>query len=299
MGDLLDLIAGREPQPNLQPAQQMPDRFVQEQILPQVHKGLFGIHGAARDILGTIGDAFLMANGGRGIYRQARDEEKLGDAMAGFRTNPQQAIEEAAKVNPDFARQLSNDYTAQQRLSQLQTLQEARLQAVRDKGRKTLGAFAGAIMKGAENSPDKDRLWKESLPQLQQMADNYGIDLGDLPLSYDDNFLTKWREGGINPDKQISLDYTGRNTDSQITSREAATRQGNARVSQGNARVSQGQQRIDLDRQRVDLERQRVGQGATRIQNTEKDRQYRRDHPPHRSIPHNLPPGFTLGKKLN
>ena len=59
-------------------------------------KGMFGIKGTFRDILGTVGDAFLLGSGGNTIYRDQREREKMGDAMAGMSTDAMGAAERLA-----------------------------------------------------------------------------------------------------------------------------------------------------------------------------------------------------------
>lgn len=46
--------------------------------------GMFGIKGTLRDILGTLGDAFLVQGGAQAVYAPRRQQERMADAMAGF-----------------------------------------------------------------------------------------------------------------------------------------------------------------------------------------------------------------------
>lgn len=70
--------------------------------------GIYGLlpknlqHGTLRNVLGAIGDAFLVGDGGQATYgpRMARQAE--GNAMAGYAQNPQAAIERLAATGaPD------------------------------------------------------------------------------------------------------------------------------------------------------------------------------------------------------
>lgn len=84
--------------------------------LPE-HKGLFGVKGTLRNVLGTLGDA-LAGNQNFGNQRQ---KEKLSDAMIGFNssdpTTVQAAIERVARVNPQAAQALAQQY--QTRINQM------------------------------------------------------------------------------------------------------------------------------------------------------------------------------------
>ena len=48
------------------------------------HHGLFHVSGTLRDVLGTLGDAFLTQAGHNSVYAPRRQEEKLSDALTGF-----------------------------------------------------------------------------------------------------------------------------------------------------------------------------------------------------------------------
>ena len=47
-------------------------------------RGMFGVKGTLRDILGVLGDAFLIQSGNAPIYGPTRREERISDAMAAF-----------------------------------------------------------------------------------------------------------------------------------------------------------------------------------------------------------------------
>lgn len=59
---------------------------------PYNHRGMFGIRGTARDVLGAIGDAFLTQAGRDNVYRPRREQEREADAMRGFQDDPIGAI---------------------------------------------------------------------------------------------------------------------------------------------------------------------------------------------------------------
>lgn len=73
---------------------QAPDPSEMKEILPR--KGMFGTKGTLRDVLGVLGDAFLVQGGEKAIYGPQRQREKAGDAMFGATDNPQQAAERLA-----------------------------------------------------------------------------------------------------------------------------------------------------------------------------------------------------------
>jgi hypothetical protein len=67
-------------------------------------KGLFGTRGTLRDILGTLGDFFLVGGGGNPMYAPMREREKWADALQGMTAGPEAeraAFERAMRINPE------------------------------------------------------------------------------------------------------------------------------------------------------------------------------------------------------
>lgn len=64
--------------------------------------GLWGLlpqnvqHGTLRNVLGALGDGFLMHEGQRPAYSDRMNNQEIGRAMAGYANNPQAAIERVA-----------------------------------------------------------------------------------------------------------------------------------------------------------------------------------------------------------
>lgn len=56
-------------------------------------KGLFGMKGTLRDVVGTVGDALLIGAGRNAIYGPGREQERQADALVGLTSNPNAAIE--------------------------------------------------------------------------------------------------------------------------------------------------------------------------------------------------------------
>ena len=79
------------------------DRALEAGAKEANHKGAFGMKGTLRDIVGILGDAFLVQSGNEAVYQPQREKERLGDAMAGSSIDPIGARERAMGVDPAFA----------------------------------------------------------------------------------------------------------------------------------------------------------------------------------------------------
>jgi hypothetical protein len=87
-------------------------------------KGMFGVKGTLRDILGIVGDAFLVQSGNKAVYGPARQEEMISDAMAGITEGDDEsylnAIERVNRLSPTTAREMYKEFEAR-KLRQAQT----------------------------------------------------------------------------------------------------------------------------------------------------------------------------------
>lgn len=111
---------------------------------PIEHKGMFGVKGTLRDVLGVLGDTYLIANGRDPLYGPTRRRERASAEMAGryqdnaeesFINNPLLAIQRLAESGyGDQARELYQDYTKNEAIKSTNLLNEARLnrQELRD-----------------------------------------------------------------------------------------------------------------------------------------------------------------------
>lgn len=121
------------------------------------HKGMFGVKGTLRDILGTLGDAFLVQSGNKAVYQPNKQKERESDALGGFTQDPLGALERLSQVNPEAAqkayqayqtdqtnmqtRTATNENTAALRVAQAQRLEEQR----QENFTKTVGGLVSGI----------------------------------------------------------------------------------------------------------------------------------------------------------
>lgn len=73
-------------------------------------RGMFGMKGTLRDVLGVLGDAFLVQSGNAPMYAPTRRKEHISDAMAGFTVDPVSAIERVSYYDPEMGQKLYEDY---------------------------------------------------------------------------------------------------------------------------------------------------------------------------------------------
>lgn len=154
------------------------------------HKGMFGIKGTMRDILGTLGDAFLTQSGNNPLYRQQRQVEKEGDAMLGFADNPLAAVERLAAVNPSAARELQDGVARQEMMKEDRELralkqEEAYKNNVLDRGSRFLDTV------NPKNYKDVRNLYNNYLANKRVEAP------WELPEEYDQEAVDRIRMGGI------------------------------------------------------------------------------------------------------
>ncbi len=62
-----------------------------DRVSRQYRKGMFGVKGTLRDVLGLLGDSFLLQGGGDRIYAPQRAREQMGDYATGYTQGPEAA----------------------------------------------------------------------------------------------------------------------------------------------------------------------------------------------------------------
>lgn len=182
-------------------------------------KGMFGIKGTLRDILGTIGDAFLVQGGGKAVYQPRREQEKQGDAMLGFSENPMQAIERLAALG--YTEQAAELYER----AKIDELRKAQLESMEANRQSLIG---DRQFENEEKGLDRISRWtRAGMPYERILAGalRYGIDedmlaeMGITPeMTEDDRRYFSYGDMTVNqqegwPRKDRSLDQRDRALD--------------------------------------------------------------------------------------
>lgn len=155
-------------------------------------KGVFGVKGGLRDILGILGDSLSVGAGGTAKFTAGNQQRKAQAAMRDFATNPLGAIRAMADVDPEMARKLYDDYQKQT----IATGKDAR-DAAKDTielSDKTLSledkvrANVAAMLRSSGN-PD-------TYPALRKQAEAYGkkynVPIDNLPETFDKDAIDSW-----------------------------------------------------------------------------------------------------------
>jgi hypothetical protein len=187
------------------------------------HRGMFGVKGTLRNVLGVLGDAFLVQGGRDPMYAPQRQMEREGDAMAGISQAPRAAVERMTAVNPALAAKM-NDSVADAEIARANAERQAAAEAAarHAQGLKIVGGMLGA--RGLED----EATYRKMQPIIEGLRVKYG--LGDeyaIPETYDPNFSTALSTGTIERYKQETLSDADQ------------------RIAQGSARVGIAQQNAD------------------------------------------------------
>ena len=149
-------------------------------------RGMFGTKGTLRDVLGLVGDAFLVQGGRDPYYAPRRRQEQISDAWAGATENPYAAAERVgyydAKMGQDLIEQAKND---ELKTAQFESLQASRKAKADDdafaryrRAREMLGGLfntPGAVVNG-QISP-------AALQQATKIAASAGMTLEEFMIS--------------------------------------------------------------------------------------------------------------------
>lgn len=163
-------------------------------------KGLFGVKGTLRDVLGAIGDHYLMGEGMKPVYAPKKAQEEASDALAGFTQNPMAALERLAAVNPELAQEMYERVSQGQARSQTAQLagQKNQQEAFKE-GSRLFGQYSGAIARDP-------KLATQLAPVMQRVRAMYGLPPEDFPIpgEQDVDLAAGFQYGGTPTQAQIA-----------------------------------------------------------------------------------------------
>jgi len=156
---------------------------------PERKGKLFGTKGTLRDVLGTLGDAFLVQSGNKAVYGPRRDQERLSDALAGLYTGNESeqlaALEQASYENPEMAQQIYSDYMLNKaRQAQAESLGGTRESVIADRKYKQMqdfGNYAARLLAKAD-TPERQAA---AMNVIKTRAQGLGIDPSELGINDD------------------------------------------------------------------------------------------------------------------
>jgi hypothetical protein len=253
-------LFGLLPQGALEAAEMAPEAM----SMPQQHQGMFGVKGTLRDILGGLGDAFLLQAGGNPMYRQIRQQERLGDVMSSMGDNPLDTISKIGAIDPALGQKYYDEY------SQSQDRKATIAAAQQEESFKQEGVFRERVAALVRNA--NPQTYGPIVANMKERAKTLGLEsvLEDLPDTYDQGAVADWTLGSISPKDQIDLGLKQANADalSGYRDRQAATAEGNlnARREKGIADVRLRAAQIGLD---ANKHATNARMNATRISETE------------------------------
>lgn len=188
--------------------------------------GMFGTKGTLRDILGTIGDAFLVQSGNKAMYAPHRQQEKMSDALAGFSDNPLAAIERLAAGG--FADQATELYKTHGTLENARATAGLAGQKARDENYRNYATLF-AQHAGA-SSPET---YANVAPLLKVLKERGGLgDEFQVPDAFDAGLMNAYKYGGMPATQQVRTEQGSRrlteqerhNRVTETTGRISATR---------------------------------------------------------------------------
>lgn len=199
-----------------------PTREELKEILPR--RGMFGTKGTLRDILGTLGDAFLVQSGNKQIYAPQRQMEKAGDAMFGAAQDPLQAAERLAALgHVEEAQALIEQHQQDEyRQAQLSSLEGSRQDQAANRKEDNLARLVNLTARRLQAAGDDPAKIAYALQLAEADAARLGIDPRDLGISGD---MTPEQRavvagGDMTVTQQVQLPYTERRV--KVAERNAA-----------------------------------------------------------------------------
>lgn len=160
-----------------------------EELGIEPRKGMFGIKGTLRDILGLVGDSFLVGGGGSAMYAPQREKERRSDAMAGASVDPNGAFERLNYYDAEGAATLMDQYgrrknTENSNMISAQNASRQQAESDRDNTDKASQQIMRWLDATKNNPTQRAGLFSDVIPKYLETK---GLTLDDLPF---DQFMT-------------------------------------------------------------------------------------------------------------
>ena len=302
---LMNIIAGQQITPNIDvvaSTQQPPPPPVTTSdtgpsIVPELpesqikHKGLFGVKGSLRDILGVLGDAFLVQSGNPRIYAPNRRREIMGEQLGNYDgQNAQGVFQNLARLGH-----------VDQAMTFLKQHNDREHQIATENWREDSVAGRAAVNESLVRQREMNRI-ESAQEQLRNIlyrlpaeplvrqgyaelyAKNTGLSLDQLGI-YDLEDIDNWIMAGIDPTqdqkfirqdrRQAETERSNRVREGLSSDRNEISREGNQiRRENNEARQKATNRRLDQD----ELEYRNSPEGRRGNRNTEEMPRYVRQN---------------------
>lgn len=209
------------------------NRRAQEATAPDRH-GMFGVRGTLRDVLGLVGDAFLVQSKNDPIYGPARDRERMADIQTGYTASPEAGMAAVERLNAaGYGKEAQTLYdtleTQRLKAAQVEELNRSRaakgaedeFKLYRDASNNVARLFAHPA---AQSNPDL------AIAQAQRIAASSGIPLERLlgvPLDkITPEFMQLYSANDMSVNQTTNVPFTERRV--QVAERGATTAERNA-----------------------------------------------------------------------
>jgi len=208
--------------------------------VPQ-RKGRFGVKGTLRDILGTVGDAFLVQSGNKAVYAPQIEREREANAMAGKTRNAGNAVERLASAGfGDSAESLYKEMGAQDQRDVVARNQQAAIDAnSRKQGAANYEEGTKLMAQAAAAIAANPALFGTFGKRMEQIKEVYGLgeefeilDPSTAPPGYYEGMATSGTSSS-----------TVANINANAPSRAAAIEQGDRRAATGERNATTAERR--------------------------------------------------------
>ena len=204
-------------------------------------QGRFGVRGTLRDILGTVGDAFLVQSGNDTVYAPQVERERQANAMAGMTSDARNTIERLAAAGfSEEANALYREMSAQDQRDVVARNQQATIDAnSRKEGANNYEEGTKLMAQAAAAIAANPALFGTISRRMEQIKEIYGLgeefEILD-PATAPPNYYQGMATSGT-PSTTVA------NINANAPSRAAAIEQGDRRAATGERNAATAERR--------------------------------------------------------
>lgn len=191
------------------------------------HKGMFGVKGTLRNVVGMLGDALLVGSGMKPIYSPIRRREEISDRMIGFNseneTDARTAISRVSAYDPEYGaelnKQLEDRLLRQAQLKDTQATTQASAEAKKAAIIEKFTTRFGQMLNGVKTDAERQAVLQVAGRQAAILGislDDLGVTDGDMTPEEQQAFVagaTTVNQQNTLPLRERQLDISQQNAD--------------------------------------------------------------------------------------
>lgn len=176
-----------------------------------------------QDVLGAVGDAMLAQGGSKPVYAPFRQQQNIGEAMAGFDKDPVGTIKRVSKLDSELGARLLNDYQENETRKDGQAYLNMAREREDELKKREYDDRTLKVGYAMLRNPNIKNTYKKVLPAIKKYVEDRGGDPDELrlPEEYDEDIINSFLETTLTSKQDADIESTNNYRNKMLAIREA------------------------------------------------------------------------------